>query len=77
MDLMTGTGTRCPPKGAKQLSMKMVTQEVLGHPAVWMHFILAWRRIITDATIITYQKPGLTISQGPLSCTQNIVSCHP
>jgi hypothetical protein len=65
------------PLGAKQLSMKMVTQEVPGHPVVWMHFTLTQQRIITDGIFITYQKPRLTVSQGPLNCTHNIVKCQP
>ncbi len=74
---MTGTGTRWPPWGAKQLYTKTTTQEAFGHPTVWMHFFLAQQRIITDATISTSLKHELTISWGQLSCTHNIVSCPP
>ncbi len=65
------------PLGCKAVVYEDGAREVPGHPVVWMHFTLARQRIITDATNITYRKSRLTVSWGPLSCTHNIVSCHP
>ncbi len=66
-----------PHLGAKPLSTRTATHKYHVHPTALMLSIWGQKKIITDATIITFPTHALTMSPDPRNCFRNIASCHP